>query len=167
MEVRRIRPGEFEAYREVRLRALRLAPYAFGTTLEEAASRSDDEWRAFSDRLATSTETAGFIVDRGEGVPGGLVSVRLLVEPGDVASDAEVNQMWVDEDLRGGPWAGALLDAMEGFARAIGVRRLTLWVTEGNRRAFRVYERHGYTPTGVTEPFPRGGIETQLGKALT
>ena len=61
----------------------------------------------------------------------------------------------------------ALLDAVEGFARAIGVRRLTLWVTEGNPRAFRVYERHGYTPTGVTEPFPRGGIETQLGKALT
>ena len=60
------------------------------------------------------------------------------------------------------------LTALEAAgARAIGVRRLTLWVTEGNPRAFRVYERHGYTPTGVTEPFPRGGIETQLGKALT
>ena len=166
MEVRRIRRGEFEAYREVRLRALRLAPYAFSTTFDEAASRGADEWQAFSDRLATSAETAGYVIDRGEGVFGGLVSLRLLDGPGDAPAEAEVNQMWVDEDLRGGTWAGALLDAVEVFARDVAVERLTLWVAEGNARAFRVYQRHGYTPTGLTEPFPRGGIETQLGKSL-
>ncbi len=162
MEVRRIRPGEFQAYREVRLRALRLAPDAFATTFEDASSRGEEEWREFSDRLAAGGTSAGFVIDRGEDGFGGLVSVRLLDEPG----EAEVNQMWVDEDLRGGRWATALLDAVEACARQLGVRRLTLWVAEGNARAYRVYTRQGYRPTGVTEPFPGGGAELQMEKLL-
>lgn len=163
MEVRRIRPDEFEAYRDVRLRALRRAPYAFSSTFDEASTRSEAEWRQFTERLATSSEMAGFALDRGDGNFGGLVSVR--IEEGG-SNEGEVNQMWLDEDFRGGEWGAALLDACECFAADAGLARLTLWVAEGNERAVRLYERCGYSPTGQTEAFPRGGVEVQLDKAL-
>lgn len=163
MEVRRIRPDEVDGYREVRLRALRLAPYAFSTTFDEASSRGEDAWREFTERLATSASTAGFALDRGEGRFGGLVSVRI---EDSAESEGEVNQMWLDEDLRGGDWGAALLDACERFAADAGVGRLTLWVAEGNERAARLYARCGYTPTGATEAFPAGGLEVQFEKPL-
>lgn len=162
MEIRRIRPDEFEAYREVRLRALRSAPYAYGSTFEEASTRDEAAWREFTERLATSERNAGFVLDRGEGRFGGLASIRFE----DDDASAEVNQMWVDEDLRGGTWAKALLDAAEAYASAGGVRRVTLWVTEGNVRAARLYARCGYTPTGATGALPRVGPGLELAKEL-
>ena len=164
MEVRRIRADEMEAYREVRLRALRLAPYAFGTTFEEASRRDDAAWREHTGRM-TGARTAGFVLDQGDGTSsafGGLVSVRF--EDGD--DTAEVNQMWLDEDLRGGDWGRALLDACERFAAAAGVRRITLWVAEGNERAARLYARCGYEPTGEMDALPSGVREVQLAKSL-
>lgn len=166
MEVRRIRSDEVEAYRDVRLRALRLAPYAFSTTFEEASTRSDEEWREFTERLATSVQMAGFALDRGDGSFGGLVSVRAEdVRVGEV-SEGEVNQMWLDEDLRSGDWGRALLDACEHFAADAGLERLTLWVAQGNERAARFYARCGYLPTGETDAFPAGGLELRLAKAI-
>lgn len=154
MEVRRIRSGEARAYREVRLRALRLAPYAYSTTFEEATRRSDDEWHEFAERLAVSPGLAGFVLDVGEGRFGGLASVRLEAD----GTSAEVNQMWVDEVLRGRGWADALLAACEGYALAAGAPRITLWVAEGNARAAGLYARCGFTPTGASEAFPGGGL---------
>jgi len=160
MEIRRIRPDEVEAYREVRLRALRLAPYAFGTTFAEASERDDEAWRQNTERLS-QPGIAGFALDRGDGTFGGLVSVRIEDGLG------EVNQMWLDEDLRGGDWATALLDACERFAADAGLERITLWVLEVNARAARFYARRGYTPTGETETAPWGGHELKLAKRLS
>lgn len=181
MEVRRIRTDDVEAYREVRLRSLRLAPDAFGSTFEEASKRTDAEWREFTERLATSAHTAGFVLDRGDtssSTFGGLATIRLLDDPADHASrdaprdaprDAEVNQMWLDEDLRGGDWAPALLAGCEAFARTLGpppVERVTLWVAATNERAARLYARCGYEPTGETDeaPEPHLGTEVRLAK---
>lgn len=166
MEVRRIRSDEVEAYRDVRLRALRLAPYAFSTTFAEASTRSDEKWREFTERLATSSRTAGFALDRGDGSFGGLVSVRAEDGGGTDVNEGEVNQMWLDDDLRGGDWGRGLLDACERFAARAGLGRLTLWVAEGNVRAARLYARCGYVPTGETAAFPAGGMEVRLAKAL-
>jgi ribosomal protein S18 acetylase RimI-like enzyme len=43
----------------------------------------------------------------------------------------------------------ALLDALESWARAAGVRRLELTVRVDNDRARRLYERAGYAVEGV------------------
>lgn len=158
MEVRRIRADEMEAYREVRLRALRLAPSAFGTTFADASSRDDDAWRANTARLL-GERVAGFVLDRGDATFGGLVSVT-LEDP----AAAEVNQMWLDEDLRGGPWGEALLGACEAFAVAGGVTRLTLWAAATNERALHFYRRCGYLDTGRTQVDPNAGLELELAK---
>lgn len=145
MLVRRLRADETAAYRDVRLRALLRAPEAFGSTYEESVARPDAVWAEFTLRLATSDAAAGFVLDRGDGRFAGLASVRLLED-----GDAEINQMWLDEDVRGGAWAQALLDACHAAAVAMGAPRTTLWVVETNERARRLYLRSGYRPTGET-----------------
>lgn len=160
MEVRRIRPDEMEAYREVRLCALLLAPYAFGTTFADASSRDDDAWRANTARLCRP-DIAGFVLDRGDGTFGGLVSVT-IEDP----AAAEVNQMWLDEDLRGGAWGATLLGACEAFAVAGGVGRLTLWAAATNERALRFYRRCGYLETRRTQVDANAGFELELAKDL-
>ena len=171
MEVRVIRDDEWEAYREVRLRALREAPYAFGTTYEEASRRDEGTWRKFTARLAAQAESTGFVLDRGDGQMGGLVTVRFDLEGagrGGAGEDAaEVNQMWLDEDLRGQGNAERLLHACEEVTRARSVNRVVLWVEDENPRAARVYERCGYRRTGVTEPNERGGRSWQFAKVVT
>lgn len=162
MEVRRIRADEVSAYREMRMRALALAPEAYGTTLAEASARTDDEWRTLVHRSATSDDFALFVLDRGAGRLAG--SAGLMIEAG--RADPEIVQMWLDEDLRGDGWGEALVAAAEARALARGWSACTLWVEDDNPRARRFYTRSGYRPTGLDEPNRRGGKTLCLRRVL-
>ncbi|MEX2230207.1 MAG: GNAT family N-acetyltransferase [Dehalococcoidia bacterium] len=163
MEVRALRADEGLAYRDVRLRSLRLAPAAFGSTYAEESVRDEQFWRELMDRTANAMEAELFAVDRGDGTLAGTTFVRVSPDP---PHDGHVGAMWVDEDLRGGGWAEDLLTAAERFARRLGASGVTLWVEESNARARRLYERCGYLPTGVTEPSVHGGTTLLLRKDL-
>src|SRR5713101_349138 len=56
MDVRPLRPDEGLIYRNLRLRALSDAPDAFGQTLGEAESRSDEEWIQRAGEIAACPE---------------------------------------------------------------------------------------------------------------
>jgi len=162
VEIRRIQAAEWRAYREVRLRALRLAPYAYSSRFEDAVIRTDETWQEFVTRMADAENSAAFVLDRGGGEFAGLVSSTVDRESG----RGEVFQMWLDEDLRGGGYASELLGAVEGFCRERGASRVVLGVEDENPRARRFYEREGYVPTGATEPNGRGGVTVEMGKEL-
>ena len=162
MEVRRIRPAEVAPYREMRLRALTLAPEAYGTTLEDALSREYEDWEGMVLRAATAAGFALFVLDRGDGRLAG--SAAAFVE-GD-AAEPQIIQMWLDEDLRGAGWAEQLLAAAEAHVRALGHPSCVLWVADGNDRARRLYHRCGYALTGVQGDNGRGGLEHQMRKHL-
>ncbi len=163
MEIRRIRADEADAYREVRLRALHLAPEAFGSTYAEELAYPGALWAERAARSADAMEEALFVVDRGDGALAGTVFVRVAPEP---PHDTYVGAMWVDDDLRGGGWAGGLLDAAEAFARALGSSAVELWVEGANARARAFYARRGYAPTGADEPSRNGGTTLLLRKEL-
>jgi len=163
MEVRRIRANEGLAYRAVRLRALQGAPTAYFATYEDEAPLPDDAWQDLARQGAEAMETATFVLDRGGGALAGTVFTRVNIDP---PHDAYIGAMWLDEDLRGGGWADALVAAAEGFARAAGSGAAELWVEDDNPRARRLYERLGYVPTGITDPNGRGGIAHLLRKDL-
>ncbi len=162
MEVRRVRPDEVGPYREMRLRALREAPDAFGTTLASALARDDAEWSGMVVRSATSDDFALFVLDRGDGRLAG--SAAAMANP--QHQDMGVIQMWLDADLRGQGWADALLAAAEGHARGLGRTACALWVVETNEPARRFYERCGYTFTGITEMNERGLKECLMRRVL-
>lgn len=163
MEIRELGPGDGLAYRDVRLRALREAPTAFASTLEEESAHPEAFWQDLVAKTAESMEATVFAVDRGDGTLAGSAFVRVSAQP---PHDGYVGAMWVDEDLRGAGWADALLESAERFAQRLGSQAVELWVSGSNPLAQRFYERNGYRPTGVTEPQISGIIAQMLIKPL-
>ena len=156
--VREVSGDEWETLRDVRLAALREAPYAFASTYGREAPFTEEQWRG---RLSTRSVT--FFGRAGEAAePAGLAGV--LVQDG----AAEVVSMWVRPAARGHGVGAALVEAAASWAKARGHDTLYLWVTETNAPARVLYERCGFTPTGERQPLPSDPSlsEIQMRRAL-
>jgi len=154
MELRRLRADEGLAYRAVRLRALELEPRAYGQTLDEARADPEQTWHDLAAAVAGDDPRAMFVVDRGDGVLGGTLYAAVSDEPPHFGS---LGAMWVDPDLRAQGWADALMEEAVSWASRWGAAGLTLWMGAGNDRAWRLYQRHGFQPTGNVERWESGG----------
>lgn len=102
--VRRLGPEEWRLLREVRLRALADAPYAFGSTREEDAARDDEWWK-------TSVTTLGWFV----AVNGAEATGLIAAIPREESGDHHVISTWVAPGARSSmmddlEWLGLLGD---------------------------------------------------------
>jgi ribosomal protein S18 acetylase RimI-like enzyme len=142
IDVRRVQIDEWEALRDMRLRALADSPDAFGSTHAEAVARPERWWRDWTERSAAGAAQAMFLAwDAGE--PVGIAGVFRE------ESSYIVISMWTVPERRGRGVGRSLLDAAVAFA---GDEEIVLSVTEGNDAARRLYESYGFVPTGATEP---------------
>jgi GNAT superfamily N-acetyltransferase len=147
-EIRRVRAGEGEQLRSIRLRALRDAPFAFASTLELEAGRSADSWERAAERRATSDTEATFVAldeDRWLGLAGAYVTEN---RPRAV----ELVSMWTAPECRRRGIGRRLVEAVADWAGSVGARTVELCVTEGNGPATRLYEGTGFVPTGECRP---------------
>lgn len=142
MDVRRLEPRDASLLRALRLRALREAPEAYGSTYEREVAFDDERWAA---RLAPDANPH-FAVDD--------VGLAAGMRDGDVA---DLVALWVDPAARGTGVADALVAAVLDWARSEGLATVRLHVTAGNAAAERVYARHGFAPTGTTYVRERDG----------
>lgn len=78
------------------------------------------------------------------------VAHALLRRLGD---EIEIKRMFVSPDARGLGAASALMTALEDEARAAGAARIVLHTGDRQVAAVRTYERHGFTPIPVYEPY--------------
>lgn len=78
------------------------------------------------------------------------VAHALLRRLGD---DLEIKRMYVAPDARGLGAAELLMVALEDEARALGTHRIVLHTGDRQVAAIRTYERHGYTPIPIYEPY--------------
>jgi ribosomal protein S18 acetylase RimI-like enzyme len=142
--VREATPDDWDSLRDVRLAALREAPYAFGSTYAREAAFTGEQWRGrISDRSVT------FFACRPDTPEiAGLAGVYVQDDAADVIA------MWVRPSARGRGVGEALIEAAGGWARARDHAALLLWVTESNAPARRLYERCGFELTGGRQPLP-------------
>jgi ribosomal protein S18 acetylase RimI-like enzyme len=148
--VRRLKAGEADLYRTVRLKSLRESPEAFATSYESALERDDDSWRAQADASASGSDRATIVVlaDR----PVGLGAIyRDLDRP----LEGELIQVWVSPECRGSEVAAELLHALLHWAAANRFETIRADVTPNNPRALRFYEKHGFV---TMEPHAGPGI---------
>lgn len=143
IDVRRLDPSAWAVYREVRLAALAESPAAFGTTLEQASARTEAEWQA---ALRDRVSFVAFVGERPVGLVSGIA--------GPVPDRAELISMWVAPEHRRQSVGERLVREVTKWARHQGYRELRLGVVDDNRGARAFYERLGFIPTGVTEPYP-------------
>lgn len=142
MNVREVRLDEWRRFREIRLRALREDPAAFGRTHEEEAAMTDADWIA----RAQQPGTVRLVAEESESWLG-IAGVWTPEE-----GPPEVFGMWVAPDARGRGAGLALLDACAAWARVGGAKRLALWVNVAQAPAVRLYARAGFAPEGPAEP---------------
>ena len=150
--VRPMTMTDWQALREIRLQALRDAPYAFASTHAKEAAFADDEWHR------RATRDGSFLAFLPEVSPAGLGS-GYLAAPDTV----ELIGMFVRPQARGRGVGEALIDAVTGWAIQQGASTVHLWVTETNKHARMLYERCGFTVTAERQPLPSNPALGEIG----
>lgn len=158
MDVRRVSPDDWRTLRDVRLAALREAPYAFGSSYARELAYDEARWRAW-------VTTGACLLCWQAGEP---VGIAVGVADPDEPDERHLVSMWVRTSARGTGAADVLVRAICGWARGEGAASLTLWVADGNERARRFYESAGFRRTGLRQPLPSNPAvgEEQLRLAL-
>jgi ribosomal protein S18 acetylase RimI-like enzyme len=142
MDVRRLTAGEGERIRELRLRALQEAPYAFSSSLERERDRSAQDWEELASSAVIFVAVEN---DRWLGMVGAYV-------PDDAPEKVGIWGTWVDPEARGRGLGRRLMDAAIEWARYRGAARVDLSVTDQADAAHALYQQLGFVPTGVREP---------------
>jgi GNAT superfamily N-acetyltransferase len=134
----------WRTWREIRLRALRDSPEAFGSTYEREVAFTEADFRA---RLGVEDcSVLATAAGRPVGMAGGFL---------DLPGWCHVVAMWVEPDWRGRGVGRALLDRVVSWADEHELRT-HLDVTVGNDTARAFYERAGFVGTGETRPLRVG-----------
>ena len=143
--VRVLGGDDWRAWRDIRLRALRDSPDAFGSTYARELGLTEADWRR---RLEDPGAVSVLVLDEGRpvGMGGGYP---------DLPGWLHVVAMWVDPAARRRGVGREVLDALQRWAGGRGLR-LHLDVSTTNPGARTAYERYGFTGTGETRPLREG-----------
>lgn len=142
---RRATHEDVALFKQVRLKALRESPDAYGSTYEAALMRDQSSWeeQLFSTTSGVHRNTQfAFEGDNCIGI------AALYREP--LAMSGDIIMMWVDPAHRGSRVASSLVENLICWARECGFDSITLSVTDTNGRAIRFYENRGFCATGET-----------------
>ena len=152
--IRRIKIGEAELYKEIRLKSLQDAPYAFSSTYNLASQRSVENWREQADRTAQGGDQATFIAFSGE-LPVGMAALYRLEEQTGVG---ELMQVWVSPEYRGTRLAWSLMDTIFLWAGENNFHRIIAGVTDGNAWALQFYTKYGFSIIDKPSPNHSDGV---------
>jgi ribosomal protein S18 acetylase RimI-like enzyme len=147
MEVRQARAADWEALRELRLRALADTPDAFASTLQKEAAFPEQVWRQRAEGGAGSVNFIAW--EAGAGI--GMAAIFAVAgAPGRM----HLVGMWVDPQHRRRGVAQALVEQAVHWAEKRRATEVILWVADHNIAARRLYERVGFRPTDERQPLP-------------
>ena len=152
VRVVRLRPDDWQEFRDVRLASLADAPGAFGSRHADWVEVDEARWRS---RLVDVPLT---VVARVDGAPVGVVCGA----PGD--GEVELISMWVAPDHRGTGLARRLIDAVVAWATVRG-RGTVLMVREDNAPAIEAYRRAGFVDQGVPVDWTTGPALPNWGRS--
>lgn len=151
--IRQAEPGDEPLLLKIRLEALSEAPEAFGSTLDRERARPLVDWQKWLSPSAT------FLLQTSTGPEGIAAAVPDSTDP----TVVHLMAMWVHPARRGSGAASALVQSVLAWAERRGASSVRLDVIEGNDRARRLYERHGFQATGQIAVRPRDGArEVQM-----
>ncbi|WP_295956999.1 GNAT family N-acetyltransferase [Rhodoferax sp.] len=144
MQIRRLDPSDATTYRALRLRALREHADAFTSSFEEESARplADTE-----KRLAGTDKLWGAFVN---GTLAAMVGLSVETRTKNHHKATLVGMYVAPEYTRRG-LAHALVETALHAARASGIARVVLTVTDNNPAALALYQKTGFTAFG-TEP---------------
>lgn len=146
MQVQQMSADQWQRVRAVRLRALADSPDAFARRLADERALPAEHWQ----QRLKDTDAATFLAVTEEADVGLAVGSRW----DDRENAAGLFSMWVAPEARGQGAGDLLVKSVVAWAAGGGFARLILEVGDDNAPAIRLYERHGFEPTGLTTALP-------------
>lgn len=143
VDVELLTPDDWQRLREIRLRALKESPLAFGGKLEEEKLKSETAWRE-------RYEIEDYLVASISGEDVGMLYIEVL--EGDHGATCWIGGCWSDPQYRGKGIMRALFDFIDVNAIKKGWQRQGLGVYVDNEIATKTYEALGFSFIG--EQFP-------------
>lgn len=146
-EVRRVRPEDWAAVRDLRLAALRTDPMAFGSTLEREQAYPAERWQERARSSSSGDQQATFVATAPDGQLVGMATI--LRQP----AGAGLFGMWVHPSRRGTGLGGRLLDTALRWLREIEpTATVTLEVNRQQGAAVGLYRSRGFEFSGHEQP---------------
>jgi RimJ/RimL family protein N-acetyltransferase len=159
--IRQLRPDEWPAFRDLRLKALRLDGGNFFRTVDEERDRPVDHWR----EMLESDDSAVFgLFDRTMLV--GITAV--YVDRAIVARDtAGLGMTWLEPAYRGRGLSATIYAARIAWARGKGLTRIIVSHREGNEPSRRAMLAHAFRRTGAApHAWPDGRVVNNISYEL-
>lgn len=142
----RLPADRWREYRELRLRALKTDPQAFGQSYEEALNHPEERWRQ---RLIDAGQGRSWLVFAERN--GRLIGMSGAHQwPEDIAANrAMIIAVFVDESARGQGIGEQLVQLVMDELIAAGLDSAILAVNPVQTAAVRLYEKMGFRVTGT------------------
>jgi ribosomal protein S18 acetylase RimI-like enzyme len=138
-----------DLFKQIRLRALKEDPLAFGSTYARESQFTEADWSLRINRWSGETGI-GFLAVDGN-APCGIAGVLLDQT---LTSRAELVSMWTAPTHRKQGIGRLLVEAIIHWISQHNVPHLHLMVTSNNAAAHAFYQRLNFTSTGRTIPYP-------------
>jgi homocysteine S-methyltransferase len=142
-QVRILDVEQWDVVRDIRLRALKTNPEAFGGNFEEESGWSEEKWREL---FIKSDYLVAFV----DGKSAGMLFIEVL--DGDHGATCWIGGCWVDPEFRGKKVFSAIFNSLDLFAGKKGWQRQGLGVWTHNATAIAAYEALGFNLAG--DPMP-------------
>jgi len=143
IESRRATEDDVALFKEIRLKALKDSPDAYGSTYEASIQRTESSWL---EQLATTTSgdlrNTQFAFDGDN-----CIGIAALYREADAPAGAII-MMWVAPEYRGTAAASTLVQSLLDWAKKAGHDSVSLSVTDTNDRAIQFYKNCGFELTG-------------------
>ena len=165
MEIRLFRSDEGMLIKQVRLRSLVDAPYAFGAqSFEKETAFPDSHWHQLAAQVGGEDpqwrdRCVSYVVLDGDDACG---TATCYLCPS-VPRRAYFSAAWIDPRYRRRGLGRQLVDEAIVWAAARGADHLRLWVDDTNPSAAEFYRALGFAPTGENRPVSPGSSDRQSG----
>jgi ribosomal protein S18 acetylase RimI-like enzyme len=164
MEIRPFQAADGLLLKQVRLRSLEDAPYAFGgrESLEEEEAFPDSHWHQLAADVGGLTpqwreRCVSYVVLDGDH-PYGTASCFLCPK---VPRRAYFSAAWIDARYRRRGLGTQLMEKAAAWTIEHGADHLMLWVDDSNPGAAEFYRALGFIPTGERKPIRQGSSDFQ------
>lgn len=157
VDVQPLGPDHWKLWRELRLRALADAPYAFRSTLAEWSGEGDTEARWRHRLMSVPLNLAASL----GGNRAGMVSAT-SPDQGEV----ELISMWVAPEARRRGVGTTLIEAIVAWAHDEGAIRVALDVRDDNTSAVDLYRSCGFVDVEQSEGSPPDFPERRMVRIL-
>lgn len=139
--IRRIKSGETDLFRDIRLRSLRESPEAFVSNYESARERSWESWVEQAGASVSGSECCTVLALSGSIVVG--IAALYQQDDGNCKS-GEIIQMWVDPEYRDQRLGSQIVEHLLLWARMEGYTEILATIHVENAVVVNFYEKLGF-----------------------